>query len=264
MVVESVIPLVDISQDEATAAKQVCRACTEQGFMYVTGHGIPSEQVDAVFAQLKAAFAMPLEAKQAMIADENNRGWTPFAEETLDPERQSKGDTKEGFYFGREVSPDSPEGKLPLHGPNQWPPEDLLPGFRQTITDYFQALTNLGMRMLRLLALSLGLPAEYFDEYFTSPMVALRPLHYSAEVRPRCATAGSDERIADRYSVFFPPCFYRENCLGTAPTQAVLCMGTIVLSAAINWHQPMGQQHDHLVTKLCSSTSGWAHLHCQK
>eukprot|EP00878_Enallax_costatus_P005060 GHUV01005320.1.p1 GENE.GHUV01005320.1~~GHUV01005320.1.p1 ORF type:complete len:325 (+),score=87.88 GHUV01005320.1:753-1727(+) len=182
MVVESVIPLVDISQDEATAAKQVCRACTEQGFMYVTGHGIPSEQVDAVFAQLKAAFAMPLEAKQAMIADENNRGWTPFAEETLDPERQSKGDTKEGFYFGREVSPDSPEGKLPLHGPNQWPPEDLLPGFRQTITDYFQALTNLGMRMLRLLALSLGLPAEYFDEYFTSPMVALRPLHYSAEV----------------------------------------------------------------------------------
>lgn len=26
---------------------------------------------------------------------------TPFAEETLDPEKQSKGDTKEGFYFGR-------------------------------------------------------------------------------------------------------------------------------------------------------------------
>lgn len=36
--------------------------------------------------------------------------------------------------------------------------------------------------MLRLLALSLGLPPEYFYQYFTSPMVALRPLHYSAEV----------------------------------------------------------------------------------
>ena len=26
-----------------------------------------------------------------------------------------------GLYFGREVSADSEEGKLPLHGPNQWP-----------------------------------------------------------------------------------------------------------------------------------------------
>ena len=31
---QSVIPLVDISQDEAAAAKQVYRACIEQGFMY--------------------------------------------------------------------------------------------------------------------------------------------------------------------------------------------------------------------------------------
>lgn len=67
----------------------------------VSGHDISRQQTDTVFAQLKAAFALPLEAKQAIIADENNRGWTPFAEETLDPEKQSKGDTKEGFYFGR-------------------------------------------------------------------------------------------------------------------------------------------------------------------
>ena len=28
-----------------------------------------------------------------------------------------------GLYFGREVPPDCDEAKLPLHGPNQWPPE---------------------------------------------------------------------------------------------------------------------------------------------
>lgn len=39
------------------------------------------------------------------------------------------------------------------------------------------------MRLLRLLALSLGLPGGYFAPYFTHPMVALRPLHYTAEVR---------------------------------------------------------------------------------
>jgi isopenicillin N synthase-like dioxygenase len=44
-------------------------------------------------------------------------------EETLDPANQTSGDTKEGLYFGREVSPESEEAKLPLHGPNQWPSE---------------------------------------------------------------------------------------------------------------------------------------------
>ncbi len=45
-----------------------------------------------------------------------------MAEETLDPANQSEGDTKEGLYFGREVDPGDPEARLPLHGPNQWPP----------------------------------------------------------------------------------------------------------------------------------------------
>lgn len=44
-------------------------------------------------------------------------------EETLDAANQKEGDTKEGLYFGREVAADSPEADLPLHGPNQWPPQ---------------------------------------------------------------------------------------------------------------------------------------------
>lgn len=60
----------------------------------------------------------------------------------------------------REVPADDPEAALPLHGPNQWPSEDLLPGFRATITAYFDALTALGHKLLRLLALSLKLPGS--------------------------------------------------------------------------------------------------------
>ncbi len=44
-------------------------------------------------------------------------------EETLDPEHQTTGDTKEGLYFGREVDAHSAEAHKPLHGPNQWPDE---------------------------------------------------------------------------------------------------------------------------------------------
>ncbi|WIA38103.1 hypothetical protein OEZ86_001465 [Tetradesmus obliquus] len=176
------IPLVDLSRDEAAAAQQVYAACSGPGFFYAANHGIPQELLSELFKQMRAAFALPEQDKMAMLADENNRGYTPYAEETLDPAKQTRGDTKEGFYFGREVPADSEEGQLPLHGPNQWPPEQLLPGFRQTVTAYCDAATGLGMRLLRLLALSLGLPGGYFAPYFTHPMVALRPLHYTAEV----------------------------------------------------------------------------------
>lgn len=45
-----------------------------------------------------------------------------MADEKLDPANQREGDTKEGLYFAREVAADSAEARLPLHGPNQWPP----------------------------------------------------------------------------------------------------------------------------------------------
>lgn len=55
------------------------------------------------------------------LQDTNNRGYTPFEEETLDVMRQKKGDTKEGYYIGREVSLDHPDASTPLCGPNVWP-----------------------------------------------------------------------------------------------------------------------------------------------
>jgi isopenicillin N synthase-like dioxygenase len=65
---------VDLHQDEATAAQQVYAACSGPGFFYAANHGIPQELLSEVFRQMRAAFAMPEEAKMAMLADENNRG----------------------------------------------------------------------------------------------------------------------------------------------------------------------------------------------
>lgn len=87
-----------------------------------------------------------------------------------------------GDHCRREVSADSPEARLPLHGPNVWPPERLMPGFRSATADYFSAVTSLGFRLLRLLAASLNLPPDHFDRMFDPPMVFLRPLRYSGEV----------------------------------------------------------------------------------
>lgn len=178
------IPVIDLSRPggDAAAAAALGAACRGSGFFLVSGHGVPAATVDAMFDQLRAAFGLPMEEKLKLLQDENNRGYTPLSEETLDPARQTEGDTKEGFYFGREVGPDDPDASLPLHGPNVWPPEALLPGFRAATEAYFGAMTGLGHRLLRLLALSLGLAPDYFDPAFDRPMVFLRPLRYSGRV----------------------------------------------------------------------------------
>ena len=38
----------------------------------------------------------------------------------------------------------SPEAAKPLHGPNQWPQESLVPELRQTYEAYFDQLRTLG------------------------------------------------------------------------------------------------------------------------
>lgn len=117
------LPIVSLDAPDQVVAKDIHEACTKYGFLYVSNHGILTEVTDAMSSAIQAFFALPLDAKLCIVADSNNRGYTPFREETLDPAHQTTGDTKEGLYFGREVAPDSPEAATPLHGPNQWPDE---------------------------------------------------------------------------------------------------------------------------------------------
>ncbi|KAL4425630.1 hypothetical protein ABPG75_009646 [Micractinium tetrahymenae] len=175
------VPIVSLAAPEEEATKVLREACTKHGFFYLVNHGIPEELIASTFAAQRAFFSLPLESKLRIAADDNNRGYTPFEEETLDPEGSKRGDTHEGLYFGRHVEPGSPEAALPLHGPNQWPAEELVPGYRQATEAYLEAVAALGFRLLCLLGLSLGLGADYFAPLFARPMVFLRPLHYSAE-----------------------------------------------------------------------------------
>ena len=111
-----------------------------------------------------------------------SRGYTPRAEETLDPEHQTCGDTKEGYYIGNKEQGEVED--TASIGCNLWPDEQAFPslgGWRETMLAYFRAVHTLGMRLLRPLALSLGLPADFFLLKFSDPMEALRLLHYSAQ-----------------------------------------------------------------------------------
>ena len=47
---------------------------------------------------------------------------------------------------------------------------------------YFAGLLAVGMQLLRLLALSLELPEDWFVERYQAPIALLRPLHYGPKL----------------------------------------------------------------------------------
>jgi isopenicillin N synthase-like dioxygenase len=167
--------------DEAATVASLRSACVDVGFFYLEGHGISPEFLDSVMAQSKALFDLPLKEKLALQDPILNRGYTGMEEETLDPAHQVKGDTKEGFYIGKDV-PLEQGDPAKLTGPNQWPPTSSCPDFQATMASYQERIGQVGLRLVQLLALAMGLDDKhYFDNDFADPIVTLRLLHYAKE-----------------------------------------------------------------------------------
>jgi isopenicillin N synthase-like dioxygenase len=165
----------------AQVARQIEAACREHGFFYVTGHGVPPDLQARLAAACTAFFALP-PADKAEIAMARGgpawRGWFPVGAELT----SGQPDQKEGLYFGTELGEDDPRvrARLPLHGRNLFP--EKVPAMRAAVLGYLDALTGLGQAVLRGVALSLDLDAEYFAAGYTaSPTVLFRVFRYPAE-----------------------------------------------------------------------------------
>jgi isopenicillin N synthase-like dioxygenase len=158
------------------AAEALGRATRETGFFYLVGHGVPPALGARLVTQAAAFFALPLERKLALHIgrSRNHRGYVPPGEEVF---YGGGRDRKEAFDLALELPADDPAVKAgtPMLGPNVWPD---LPGFKEDVQAYYQAVFALGRRLLRGFALALGLPEEAFDAFVTKPPSQLRLVHY--------------------------------------------------------------------------------------
>ena len=173
-----VAPLIADAGDREAVGAAMGRACRENGFFYVIGHGV-SEDLNRRLEELSHRFfAQDVETKleiRMALAGTAWRGYFPVGDELT----SGKPDVKEGLYFGLELSEDDPRGRagLPLHGPNLFPAG--IPGFGDTILQYMAALTDLGHALMRGVALSLNLEPGYFRErYMADPLTLFRIFHY--------------------------------------------------------------------------------------
>jgi len=178
------LPIIDISSlyssnpdDWAGVAEQIDLACQQSGFFYVTGHGMPQQQIDQVLALAEQFFALPSEQKLNIdiTATRHHRGYGTFGTEQLDPERP--GDFKETFDMARNLAEDHPDvlAQKPLHGPNQYPD---IEGFQALYESHYWQMLEIGKTLLKGVAIALGLPKGFFDDKFTEPLSVLRVIHY--------------------------------------------------------------------------------------
>jgi isopenicillin N synthase-like dioxygenase len=178
------LPIIDISglsrgpAERRAVAQALHEASVETGFFYISEHGVSDALIDAVFAQSHALFALPLEQKLA-LASRNTacyHGYEPLQGQTL--EAGMPPDLKEGFNLGDELPANHPAviADPNNYGPNQWP--SGLPGFRATLSGYHAEMLRVSHRLMQAMALGLGLPEDYFDDFCETPIAVIRLLHY--------------------------------------------------------------------------------------
>ena len=204
------LPVVDVAPLRSTqaagsaeVARQIEAACREHGFFYVTGHGVAPDLLARLTRACAAFFALPQAAKMEIAMARGGpawRGYFPVGAELT----SGRPDLKEGLYFGAELGRDDPRVRagLPLHGPNLFPRQ--VPELRAAVLDYIGVLTDLGQTVLRGVALSLGLDADYLVPVDAAPgpqrqrpgpvllPVLLRPRLHRRD--PAAAGAGRDRR----------------------------------------------------------------------
>ncbi|GAA4327860.1 2-oxoglutarate and iron-dependent oxygenase domain-containing protein [Pigmentiphaga soli] len=163
-------------------ARDLLYASTNVGFYYLKNHGIPQSMIDRVFAESERFHRLPEEEKQKLKIDKNKIGYFG-AESTVTRHSELGKGTKPNLYSAfcvrNDLAADDPDvlaGKL-FRGLNQWPGN--LPGFRENVMAYSNALENLGRRLLPIFSRALNLPPDFFDAAFRKPLLNMQLNYYA-------------------------------------------------------------------------------------
>jgi isopenicillin N synthase-like dioxygenase len=153
----------DLALRKATAMS-MREAFEDFGFVYLKDHSVPQSVVDELFAQSVAFFDLPQATK------DQAGGYRGAGLSGLDPSKPT--DVKERFRAPYDTN-------LPS---DYWP--ERLPNFRQAISVFHEAGLAVLRQVMQGVALSLGLPEEYFDAAHHPHSGAVMLLHYPPITEP--------------------------------------------------------------------------------
>jgi isopenicillin N synthase-like dioxygenase len=193
------IPQIDIAPflagDPAgriAVARQWAQAFETVGFATITGHGVPNEMLDAVHAMAARFFDMPLAEKQryAFDGEARSQGYigvegTVLANTFGSGVAGALPDLSEGISFHHcdwERTGPRNDFDATIFRPNIWPSEPA--GFRPMVEAYFEQVYALAQNLMRIGALAIDLPEDYFVPHYTRMSTQLRLTHYPDQPTP--------------------------------------------------------------------------------
>ncbi|GES61292.1 pectate lyase [Aspergillus terreus] len=168
------IPVLDYSKSTSATTKpeflaDLRHAIVNVGFFYLIHHPVDPAVVQNLVDKTRALFDLPLEKKLEieMINSKHFLGYSRLGAETT----ARKADYREQFDFATELPAPGPDEPLyrNICGPNQWPDERAIPGFRQTLETYLGAVAPLADEFQILIAEALDLPRTALQQFFDVP-----------------------------------------------------------------------------------------------
>lgn len=192
----SSVPVIDISpwtiaadhgEKTLSAARQrvvveIQQACRSVGFFQILHHGVDPLVLKEAWEVTQGFFEQPREIK--LQYKTINEAEYPYGfEETEqlakgkkldgDPSSTDVGvmDTKETFAIG----PNNPASGMP---PRRWKETASVPQFQSALEAYYSEMEKLADILLKIFALALGQPLDYFVDKMDHHFSALRLVHY--------------------------------------------------------------------------------------
>ena len=164
------VPVIDLSEGDASVVEAVGRACADWGFFQIVGHRVDPGVTEAAMAETRAFFALPMAAKRALSRSRDNP-WGFYDRELTKNVR----DKKEIFDIGPESVPGDP-----FAGRTPWPAER--PAFEPAMRAFFTACESLAACLTDLVSRSLGAaPDELGGAFAPTHTSFLRLNHYPVE-----------------------------------------------------------------------------------
>ncbi|MDP6705948.1 MAG: 2-oxoglutarate and iron-dependent oxygenase domain-containing protein [Alphaproteobacteria bacterium] len=191
------IPAIDISPflagdpvGKRRVADAVAATCRESGFLVISGHGLPAEDLDRAFGLTRDFMDLPQERKDRWhpSGPAKQRGYHAFATRglayTLDQEIPP--DLRETLFLGpvddhQAVYAGQPDA-LAAYWPNTIPTEP--DGLDAALVAIYRGFERLAADMLRIFAVALDMPEDHFADKIDRHFSILSCHHYPALQEP--------------------------------------------------------------------------------
>jgi len=182
----SPIPLIDIGalfgadpHSCAATDRAIMAASARSGFMLVQGFPGDVANDPATRSKLLRLFDLPARQIRPLWRQKFDpahanvyRGWFPL--------QRGFPTAKEGIDMGADVAygPGVVDASDPLREATPLPPEEALPGWRETVAAYYRDMERVANALMRSIARGLGLPERFFDAAFDRGLSTLRLIRY--------------------------------------------------------------------------------------